>query len=1256
MSNILDRIAGLFVLYVLLAHAVVPAMGETSMQQYFAKEQNKPQVVGDPIDASSGNFYFREQIWDLGGPMPLRYDLRYGTDQVYGSGLFGAGNRFDHAIPGFQFADTNEVGFFGAGSDDTRIDFVYDATNTEWNVWSAHALGYRLRETQRAADYTNGYFYFMHPREQRVYMFEKYMPDPMTRKARLRCVMDRNGNRHLYTYGTTIYGVQYLSRIEDTLGRVIDVTVQDTNWAARVVRVTDHAGRSFCFEYDSYPNLVSVGNPMGGKVQYIYGDASAWGYVTARITPIGNCPYSNAYVQTWLNGVKYRMVDKQTDAYGNTMTLNYDSNSVKVTAIYADGTTNVYEHWCRYGAPRKMTDQTGRELTFQQDGSGRIIGARDRMGNQYGYSYDPATGFVLSKTNPLGHVTWYTYTNQTQTVTNPINSETVEFTFTSLSRIMYPDGTSEEFVRDNRGNVAQYRNGRGDVWQFMRNAQGLPTTVLLPTGGAVSNEYAADGRLIATATSSTGPQRFGYDSAGRVVSVTNADGTVVAYAWDAMDRLTGITNELGDAVSREYDADGQLIAFSDAQGSRMAWAYDAMGRVIRETNYLGGVTTYAYDRMGRLASVTNPVGLATIYSYDANGRLRSRREFGVEVQYTRNLEGQPTATIFPSGRTWEYEYDAAGSLKRITDPSGAATVWTYDEMGRVKAETNALGKATRYTCDAAGNMTSIHVDGAGMVSYSNNALGQVVEITDFNGRVWRLGRDSMGQLISVTDPLNNTWTHVYDARGRVHSTICPDGVSWTNFYDAAGNLTNRIYSTGLSLYRQYNANGDVISADGIALSYNRARQITNTAQDGIHFGAEFDIAGRLTALTYNNNAMRVVYTYEPDSGRLLHVSDTLSGAAVTFQYDADGFETNIIRGGAAPTTAVERDTVGRIRRIQHGAIADLRYTRNAIGQVVETSMDAPVTAGATLTSEIASYSYNAASQIESAGYGFDARGRMTNSPARAYEWDAADRLVRAGIVRFEYNGMGDLRRRISGTSTQEFFYNYALNSRLVMAERDATSGTFQRYYVWTPQGELLYAVDVTGSPKAYYYLFDGAGNTIGLTDSNGMLKAAYAYDPFGRITASTGSVEHLFFFAGQWGMRKDGQTDLHQAGVRYYDASIARFLTGEPQWPMVDEPLTINPYIYALNNPLMYHDTVGLAPEKNTFDRPDNIRQQSRQQESAPAPVVYSKALYLWHPGTTLKDTTKAKGGWIPYDIYTGEWKSLKEWRKELPESAKKVR
>jgi len=102
------------------------------------------------------------------------------------------------------------------------------------------------------------------------------------------------------------------------------------------------------------------------------------------------------------------------------------------------------------------------------------------------------------------------------------------------------------------------------------------------------------------------------------------------------------------------------------------------------------------------------------------------------------------------------------------------------------------------------------------------------------------------------------------------------------------------------------------------------------------------------------------------------------------------------------------------------------------------------------------------------------------------------------------------------------------------------------------------------------------GNTIFLTDSSGTVIASYAYSPYGEILSSTGSIENPFTWQGQFGVMKEGDSGLYYMRARYYDSQIGRFLSRDPVSSA--HSMEINPYQYALGNPMINIDPLGLRP------------------------------------------------------------------------------
>ncbi|MBI4494508.1 MAG: RHS repeat-associated core domain-containing protein, partial [Chloroflexi bacterium] len=212
----------------------------------------------------------------------------------------------------------------------------------------------------------------------------------------------------------------------------------------------------------------------------------------------------------------------------------------------------------------------------------------------------------------------------------------------------------------------------------------------------------------------------------------------------------------------------------------------------------------------------------------------------------------------------------------------------------------------------------------------------------------------------------------------------------------------------------------------------------------------------------------------------------------------------------------------------------------------------------------------------SAGYAYDRRGRQTAAPGHSYTWDGASRLVGVAGVSLSYDGLGDVASRTEAGQTTRYAYNAALGLRPIVAEQDGATGQFTRYYVWTPGGQLLYLIDAASGNRGSFYHFDRAGSTLALTDASGVVADAYAYTPYGRLLGHEGSSPQPFTFVGQYGVRQEGASGtLYHMRARYYDASSGRFLSREPIWPAIANPRQVNPYQYALANPVRFVDPGG---------------------------------------------------------------------------------
>jgi len=406
----------------------------------------------------------------------------------------------------------------------------------------------------------------------------------------------------------------------------------------------------------------------------------------------------------------------------------------------------------------------------------------------------------------------------------------------------------------------------------------------------------------------------------------------------------------------------------------------------------------------------------------------------------------------------------------------------------------------------------------------------------------------------------------------------------TRTYDASGNVLERSYSGGLAITYTYDEDiNRLLTADGLGFTYDEVGNVmATTNQGGVIFGATHDDGGRLASLTYADGAFTVSYTYDPVTGLLNQVRDDLTGTEIGFTYDADRRLVGITRPNGV-NSIHSWDNANRLVRVQHGSYADLQYTFDGAGQVTQVQMSVPLDPGAVLTAGSRSFTYDDASQVSSPGYQYDARGRRTADLDHTYAWDSAGRLTQLNGVTFTYDGLNDPISRTEGNDTTTFYYNYAVSLHPIMAERRGMEGEWLHYYVYTPEGRLLYMIAAQDSNGRFFYHFDRSGNTLFLTDETGGVTDAYAYTPYGELFAHDGSNPQPFTFQGEWGVRMEEST-LFDMRARYYDARTASFLTRDPIWPVLEGPRALNPYQYGFQNPMRYSDVTGLYPSRPSPD------------------------------------------------------------------------
>ena len=200
-------------------------------------------------------------------------------------------------------------------------------------------------------------------------------------------------------------------------------------------------------------------------------------------------------------------------------------------------------------------------------------------------------------------------------------------------------------------------------------------------------------------------------------------------------------------------------------------------------------------------------------------------------------------------------------------------------------------------------------------------------------------------------------------------------------------------------------------------------------------------------------------------------------------------------------------------------------------------------------------------------YTYDLNGNLIGDGTNTYSWDAKNELVKitypsGATSNFVYNGAGArveiIEKNSSGTVTSTKQY-------VAGEERDGSNLITKRYFA---QGEQR----ISGSTATnYFYTFDHLGSVREMIASDGTTIAArYSYDPYGRATKVSGSLDCDFQFTGYYYHAASG---LLLSATRAYNPNLGRFISRDPS----GEGSGLNLYAYCGDNPICATDSSGLC-------------------------------------------------------------------------------
>ncbi len=174
------------------------------------------------------------------------------------------------------------------------------------------------------------------------------------------------------------------------------------------------------------------------------------------------------------------------------------------------------------------------------------------------------------------------------------------------------------------------------------------------------------------------------------------------------------------------------------------------------------------------------------------------------------------------------------------------------------------------------------------------------------------------------------------------------------------------------------------------------------------------------------------------------------------------------------------------------------------------------------------------------------------------------------VATYTYNAMGQRVSKTIGSEIIHFVYD---QGGQLIAEIDASTGQTVREYVYA-NGEQTAVIDDTDTlnEEMYFVHNDHLGTPQSLSDESEQVVWSADYEPFGRVSTLTNTIDQQIRFPGQY---EDAESGLYYNYFRTYDPSTGRYTQSDP----IGLYGGLNSFAYVGNNPLVSKDPFGLAAQ-----------------------------------------------------------------------------
>ena len=567
--------------------------------------------------------------------------------------------------------------------------------------------------------------------------------------------------------------------------------------------------------------------------------------------------------------------------------------------------------------------------------------------------------------------------------------------------------------------------------------------------------------------------------------VNQKDGSEKFHLVDTMDgyRLTVTT----EGKHYEYDKTGRLMMVADIHDNRTTLAYT--GNLLTQMTFSSGTWIRFFYENGRLAHLEDNTGRRVSYHYEGNFL---------------------TSVCLPNGGTMYYSYTPEGYLTRLTDLNGKCfSTNYYDRRGRViRQELEGGEEYVAFYDDANRQNTFLTTSTGENVTYTYDQNKKITEILHPDGTKETRVYDAAGNRVEENDRYGRTTKRTYGQHGELLSETDPAGLMRQYTYNEAGQVIHYKENTGRELINTYDEKNN-LSSTSVRLDANTWRKTEY----------KHDHRGRLLQVIHADQSVER-YSYKTEFGTPTSYT-AADGATTYYRYDPKG-----------SLIAVE-DAFGTVwyGKNHMGHITSIRDEEGNVTRYYYDNM-------ANITKYIRPNGYNPKTDDgKGIEYRYDAWTHLSKmvSPERE-------------VTRYENDYLGNRLREIrpneAGKETPAaYVYNYDKEKHLLCVtapdggvtytERDLYGNVLQSM---TPEEYRSFKKDEeenTGKgillrktkKPGYHYQYDCMNRLVKVTDTDGVVEAAFVYDRAGFLVKEMNAADYL-----------SADTDEERTGTYYtYD-------------------------------------------------------------------------------------------------------------------------